>query len=555
MGAAITTEVRAQGNSETTTQILRLERPEQVGTFITLEPPAAALTPYVWRLPAAEPRIGAGLYASGTSPHSSDWTYYSGAIIELATSDGNLRRMGISLAPGSAVAVPGDWALDLQGFRSSASQTASDEYAVILGGSENTSSGEESGVGGGNQNTASGQEASIGGGRQNLASGQYSGVGGGSQNTARSAQDLIVGGSGNFAQRRGGSVSGNGRHGILGGADNYISDYEAVIFGGQFNRIDVSASDGRSFIGGGFRDSLTGVEASLFGGFDNNAFGTNSTVIGGGINNASGQTSTIFGGESNVASATSATVSGGQSNTVAAIGSVISGGGSSTISSAGTDTYLFSAGPGSFSTAAVGQFVINNVDVVFGGSGGGQSTLRFYEPKAASPIGVIGTYNFVELQGSAATTDDLDNTYTLPVAIPTSGTNLLSIMDGATSTAAGLEWTAAPTRPTTTVNTVAPNAATFNIAAGNLNESELLLVNPNNTPANRSVTLANGTTNGFVVTLRVHNAAAANGIRLVAGANLNMAGAGNVDLDQFDTITLVWDATSAAWLEIARSTN
>jgi hypothetical protein len=482
-----------QSNSQMTIQALRFERPEQVGTYITLEPPAATLTPFAIQLSADTPRVGTGLYVSGTSPHVSTWTYHSGAIIELATTgSGNLRRMGASLAPGSAAAVPGAYSLDLQAFRSTSSQTASGTYSLVFAGS------------------------------QNQASGDNSSVGGGSQNWARTEQDAIIGGSNNQAEGRNNNPTQRARGGMLGGSDNFMSGYECVLFGGLANYLSAGATGNRerSTLGGGQLDTVLGSYATLLGGFDNNANGLNSVVLGGANNSALAANSVIPGGRNAVLKQ--------------------------------SESFAYNAGPETFSVNTSGEFFINNAHVVLGGSGGGQSELRFYEPLGTPTISTTGTFNYVALKGPTATIDDLNTTYTLPVGTSTSVPVALSIAAEPTSTAANLRW---QRYPTTTVGAVTANAGTTNIASATLDAGEFITINSNAAPPGRQVTLANGLTDGFVVTLRVYNANANFGIRIVDGGNVNLAGTANATLDQYDTITFVWDAASAVWLEVARSTN
>jgi hypothetical protein len=138
--------------------------------------------------------------------------------LELWTNyQGNEVLSGVIVAPGNASAdgnARGVGAVDLQGYRSNASEVASGNYSVIGGGYENTAnasyatvaggigntaSGVGATVGGGSSNTASGYIATVGGGIDNIASGNYSFVGGGSSNTASGYIATVGGGNSNTA--------------------------------------------------------------------------------------------------------------------------------------------------------------------------------------------------------------------------------------------------------------------------------------------------------------------------------------------------------------------
>jgi len=91
-----------------------------------------------------------------------------------------------------------------------------------------------------------------------------------------------------------------------------------------------------------------------------------------------------------------------------------------------------------------------------------------------------------------------------------------------------------------------------------MNNVEFLRVTSDNVPANRRTSLSNGVTNGMLLTMRVvSNAPGTNpdrGIRLRAtDANLRLAGNADYDMQQADSIMLVWDDVDQIWIEVGRT--
>jgi hypothetical protein len=91
----------------------------------------------------------------------------------------------------------GTYAVDLQTFRTSASQVASGSASVVAGGSSNTASNSSSVVVGGSTNTSSGTSSTVVGGSSNTASGDYS-TAFGQQSTA-DRHGMITHASGRFS--------------------------------------------------------------------------------------------------------------------------------------------------------------------------------------------------------------------------------------------------------------------------------------------------------------------------------------------------------------------
>jgi hypothetical protein len=70
----------------------------------------------------------------------------------------------------------------------------------------------------------------------------------------------------------------------------------------------------------------------------------------------------------------------------------------------------------------------------------------------------------------------------------------------------------------------------------------------------REITLGNGAVDGQQLVLRVLTPNAAFGVRLIdAAGNLELSG--NADLQNSDTMVLLWDATTQQWLELSRRNN
>lgn len=93
----------------------------------------------------------------------------------------------------------GNYAVDWQFQRTSASHVASGNRSVIGGGYRNTASNTSATVAGGDQNTASGSESFVGGGSSNTASGQYANVPGGNSNMATAQASSVLWGTNNQA--------------------------------------------------------------------------------------------------------------------------------------------------------------------------------------------------------------------------------------------------------------------------------------------------------------------------------------------------------------------
>ena len=160
----------------------------------------------------------------------------------------------------------GEYSVDLQSSRSSASQVASGLGAAIIGGADNMASGDmsfvgagekksaigtESFVGAGDNNTTSGSESFIGAGDNNTADGNKSFVGAGDNNTADGNKSFVGAGDNNMAEGRksligsGDNNTADGNFSSILGSDNIASSRSEVVVG-QFN--EDLAGDPENFI-------------------------------------------------------------------------------------------------------------------------------------------------------------------------------------------------------------------------------------------------------------------------------------------------------------------
>jgi len=116
----------------------------------------------------------------------------------------------------------GQHAVDLQIYRSTATEIAGGVASTVGGGISNTSSGQMSTVSGGAYNTSSGYVSTIGGGVFNVSSNMYSAVGGGSDNQATGRYSSICGGSYAVANKYGQNAQASGRFASNGDAQTSV---------------------------------------------------------------------------------------------------------------------------------------------------------------------------------------------------------------------------------------------------------------------------------------------------------------------------------------------
>lgn len=583
-----------------TVQTIQIERNAQPGAFITLQPPSSAITPYTMIWPATPPASdGLALASSGTSsPYQLTWGVAAGLTIELVeSSNGNLRRIA-SLNQGGIVGTPGAYSNDFSGSRSNSSMTASGDFALIAGGENNTASGDYSLVLGGQNNTSSGDYGVIAGGNNNAsggtgsavlsgthitANGDYSSIGSGDNNTITSSGSYgaIGAGSRNTVSGLGGFIgagdhnTASGIYTVIGGGDyNQATDTAAVVGGGSNNtasgkRSVVGGGDGNtasgelSFVGAGTGNTASGLAAAIGAGTSNTASGSYS-VIGGGASNNNGQNygvigggqsnsmstgthSAIIGGASNSITGSYSFIGGGQSNSIASNNSAIPGGQGMTLASGSDGSFGWNATGNTMSVSSAGVFVVANAEFWLANNNNSPSKLKFYEAYNSSGS-FPSSANYISFQAPNSTNSNLNNTYTLPDRVGSSG-QVLTLASGASTTSATLQWSSVVNQLVATVNVTADDQA---ITAAQMDGITFLRLNSNGTSANRTVTLANGSVDGLRLVLRCV-AAGANGFEL--GDTGNLALNGGATLGNQDTITLMWDSSSSTWIELFRSDN
>jgi hypothetical protein len=195
----------------------------------------------------------------------------------------------------------------------------------------------------------------------NTAAGEFATVIGGEINSASESRTFIGGGSCNNAGGNRSVVVGGcnndaygGRSFIGGGTNNRASNNYSIIVGGVSNL----GSGNRTFIGGGFENVTCGSYSTIAGGKQNEAAGGFSTVTGGLSSEATGGRSFIGGGTNNRASNNYTTVAGGQNN--------IASGGSASI--VGGKNNL-APGAGSFTGGGIGNQSSKACSSIIGGTG------------------------------------------------------------------------------------------------------------------------------------------------------------------------------------------
>lgn len=158
----------------------------------------------------------------------------------------------------------GQYAIDFQTLRSSASQVASGNYSLLIGGRRNTASGLYSAVVGGEVNTATATSSAVVGGSINSATGAGGAAIGGASNNAAGSNSAVVGGSstityGLYATAVGTNLSSaSGDFAVvIGGNTNSSDGFVSVVIGGTGN---VTTADYSTVIGGA-RGTDRGIKA------------------------------------------------------------------------------------------------------------------------------------------------------------------------------------------------------------------------------------------------------------------------------------------------------
>ncbi|MBI2793586.1 MAG: hypothetical protein HYX66_02920 [Ignavibacteria bacterium] len=221
------------------------------------------------------------------------------------------------------------------------------------------------------------------------------------------------------------------------------------------------------------------------------------------------------------------------------------------------------------SAGTVLSMVDNEGDFGIGVTSAGTSKLRInssttsgnalqIDPWGAA-AGNTGEERFLELSANGTdyvafkAADVLANaeTYTLPSTIGTANQFLrIAALPVPGVTSATLEWATVTAVATPVVEQFAiPADNTAIVQAANTTYIRFV---PDGLAANRTTTIANGTTDGQVLTIKVQ-AAGANGVQFLDAGNMRLSGAFNMNNN--DSMTLIWDANEGAWIETARRNN
>ncbi len=576
-----------------TFQGISFERPEAPKTYMSVLPPLTTLTPYTLILPADQPSILAILAISGVEPFQLYWYAGQTTTLELI-SNTSLRRPATSVEGGD-LGGTSFYSNNFQGSFLGVNGTTG-PMSTSIGGSDNLASGSHSTTGGGDNNEAKGSTSTIVGGFQNLVTGNDGAIFAGTNNSVTGTYSVVLGGNTNSAGSNFGFVGGGANNSVTtingtifggmyntgasnsgaifggyantnpgtqtvvgGGTNNSVTSAQGAIAGGFSNTVGAGSAGG--FIGGGASNTLSGgSSASILGGSSNTIGGNYAAIGGGQTNTASTSHSTVGGGQNNTASggthalvlsglSNSATASaavslGGSANAVSASHSVALGGRSMTVSAQGT--LGMNAGSSSMAISNASVAVLANMDVWLADNNNTPSSLRLFEAYNLSGSIVGVNINYVAFQAPTTTYNEYSSTYTLPDRVGADVTFLSVAASPAPTTETGtLEWLAIPTYDV--VAHASTIAAAFPAATDN---ADIIRVTSTGTAATRVMTLRNGITNGMIVTVQFSGA---NAIRLSdADLNLDLQGAADFDMDANDTLTLVWDAASAKWIEIGR---
>lgn len=274
-------------------------------------------------------------------------------------------------------------AVDLQTARLNATEVASGDHAIIIGGDRNSASGVHSIVGGLNNNVSSIHGFALSGSSGNVNTGSYCGIVGGLNNTVSANYAVIAGGSGNTASGIYSFIAGRDciasgdyavAHGnnndatalgsaVLSGANTICASNYAVVAGGASNEItagnayagilsgannDVTSPNG--FIGAGQQNLAAGIYGGVAAGLGNSMQGTHGFIGAGWTNTITGGYCFVGGGRSNLAQGAYAIVCGGFDND--SIGNyAFVGGGRDNVASA-----IFSAVPCGRFNHAIGEY-------------------------------------------------------------------------------------------------------------------------------------------------------------------------------------------------------
>jgi hypothetical protein len=211
------------------------------------------------------------------------------------------------------------------------SNSTSQDFATIGGGSSNQVDGRAGTIAGGVSNSIlDGAFNTISGGRGNRVGSGDSTVSGGVLNNARGARSTVAGGIGNSAIGDSSTVSGgsgnyvqNSSGTVSGGSSNGVTGTYGTVAGGSNNRVFSNLS---TVSGGGSNSVVAGIQSTVSGGFENVIDGDESTIAGGSSNSIRSSKSVVSGGTGNRSVGDYGVVGGGSTNTTYGKFSVVPGG-------------------------------------------------------------------------------------------------------------------------------------------------------------------------------------------------------------------------------------
>lgn len=281
-------------------------------------------TPTEWDTAYAHSQDNSQAHSDYLINNGDDATTGTLTVANLTLSGTTISAPGILiLAPGGTGALQidsggnarGNYAVDLQHRRVTATEVASGNNSFIGNGYKNTASSTYSFIGTGSTNIATGLYNFIGNGFTNIINVDKSFIGNGWYNEIHGEFGFIGCGSSN-------TITAGIRAVICGGFSNSSSADYNVIGGGYNNDI----SDVNSVICGGNTNTITQNDSVICGGYSNTISAQNGFIGSGFDNTVSGNASVIIGGSFNVVSGIDSFVSCGYNNNISGDRSVIAGG-------------------------------------------------------------------------------------------------------------------------------------------------------------------------------------------------------------------------------------
>lgn len=337
-----------------------------------------------------------------------------------------------------------------------------------------------------------------------------------------------------------GAFDAQGRRGLA--AQTASGQYSGILSGSNN-----TAAGTYSLSLGGLTNATSADYSTIVNGTANTVSGASSFVLVGSTNTVTGAGSGVIAGNTNTVGGDGSLTLTGNSHSIVGANSVVLGGRSLTVNSG--NTLIWSGSLSAFAVTAGNSAIFHNADVLLTNANSTASRLIFLEPNATATYPAAGA-NFAAFRAGVMSAD---NVYTLPTVVGTVG-QVLKITAVA-GTDATLEWqTDGGATGVQNVNVNADNQV-IAVAAG----TTYLRLTTNGAPGARTVTFAPavGVFDGQVIVVRVIAVAPGNGVEFVdgGGAPSEFQLSGNYLPQNDDTLTLVWDAATTTWLEVARRNN